>query len=330
MTDLSSPRFLKIDILRYLGLDAPPRHLLDPLTIGVVPRAFLPQVEDLSRDWVASVGVPALRLLARRRGAAGCRAFCAVGTGTGLDALAAAEILGATTIGLTDLFPEVVATAAANLRDNLRPGHAIEILGGAGDLLAPLRDQGVRFDLIYENLPNLPLADDRQLERDRTSGSFVAARAEAVPAVAKDWLLTLHYLLLEQARDLLAPGGAVVATLGARVPLRVLEEMVRAAGFRPELLTFGWKTQSEAEAVIGAYAGWEARGRGPFVFYPAQRLEAVFAGRDPAAAAGAAATIEAELAPWRLDAQAALAALGRGETIGHAVAVVQASPERAA
>lgn len=328
MTDSPSPRRLQIDTRHYLGIETA-HHLRDPLEILVAERAFLPQVEDLSRDWVASVGAPALKLLRERRGSAACRSFCAVGTGTGLDALAAIELLGAEEIGLTDLFEDVVAAAAANVESNLRPGRTVRLQAGAGDLLAPLRESGRRFDLIYENLPNLPLSDDRQVELARTSGSFVTKRTEKVPTPVNDWLLVLHYLLLEQARSLLAPGGAVVATLGARVPLRVLEETVHAAGFRPDLLTFGWKTQSEADAVIGAYAAWEDQGRGPFVFYPIAPLAAIFTGRDPAEAATAATEIEAELAPWRLDARAALAALARGETIGHTVAVLYATPEAA-
>ena len=323
MTAAPVATHLAVDTARYLGGTAP-RRLRDRLDIAVAPRAYEPQPDDPQRDWVASIGVPALRVLLARRGEAACRRFCAVGTGAGLDALAAVEILGATTIGLTDLFEEVVATAAANVRGNLRPGVEVAVLAGAGDLLQPLRGQGVRFDVIYENLPNLPLAEGRRLEESRTSAAFVPPRAEPVPAPVATWLLVLHHLLLEQAREALAPGGTVIATLGARVPLPVIAEMAEGAGYAASFLTYGWKVQGDPEDVIGTYAAWERRGLGPFGFYPASLLEATFAGLDPAQAGQDALAIEHDLAPRRLDARAAWDAHGRGERIGHTVAVLRA------
>ena len=73
---------------------------------------------------MASVAAPAFKLLRARRGQQACRAFASIGTGSGVDALCAIELFGADVIGVTDVFEEVVAVAASNIRNNIRPEHA--------------------------------------------------------------------------------------------------------------------------------------------------------------------------------------------------------------
>lgn len=321
MTVIASPLNLSVDMAPYLDVPATER-IAARAELAITDRAWIPQVEDRQRDWIVSVAAPAFKILRARRGAEACKAFCALGTGSGVDALAGIELLGADVVGLTDLFDEVVATAAANVRRNLRPEHPVALYPGAGDLLQPLAGQGVRFDLIYENLPNLPLADAAQVEVERTSAAFLAPRAEPVPDAVKDWLLVLHYLALVQAKDFLKPGGAVISTIGARLPLSVVADMAKAAGFSASFLTYWWKVQADADDVIGSYAQWQRQGLGPFHFYPAPVLEAAFAGLDLEAAGRDAYAIERDLRGKRLDAVAAWDAHRRGERIGHTVAAL--------
>jgi len=325
MTAVNSPTALAVDSRTFFTIPQPTR-IKDRLEIAITDRAYLPQVDDLQRDWVASVAAPAFKILRAQRGDAACRSFCAIGTGSGVDALAAIELLGADRIGITDLFEEVVNTAAGNVRRNLRPGLAIALHAGAGDLLAPLGGDNIRFDIIYENLPNLPLADAAQLEIERTSAAFVPPRTEDVPDFVKDWLLVLHYLALVQARDFLNPGGTVISTLGARLPLSIIADMAEAAGHKASFLTYSWKVQADAADVIGSYAQWQRQGLGPFHFYPAEVLEAVFAGLDPVEAGRDAFAIERDLAPKRMDAGTAWDAFRQGRRIGHAVAVLKSDP----
>lgn len=326
MTATASPLTLSVDMGPYLDIPWPER-IAPRAELSITDRAWIPQLEDRQRDWIVSVAAPAFKILRARRGAEACKAFCALGTGSGVDALAGIELLGADVVGLTDLFDEVVATATANVRRNLRPEYPVTLHSGAGDLLTPLAGQGVTFDLIYENLPNLPLADAAQVEVERTSAAFLAPRAEPVPQAVKDWLLVLHYLALVQARDFLKPGGAVLSTIGGRLPLRVVTEMADAAGYRPSFLTYWWKVQADADDVIGSYAQWHRQGLGPFHFYPADVLEATFAGLDLEQAGRDAYAIERELAPRRLDAVSAWDAHRRGERIGHTVAVLLSEPK---
>jgi SAM-dependent methyltransferase len=327
MTVLETSASLSLDIAAYLDIDQP-RHVRPRVDITVADRAWRPQVEDRQRDWVASVAAPALKILRAQRGDAACKAFCALGTGAGLDALAGIELLGADVVGLSDLFPDVVEAAADNVLRNLAPNHSVALHAGAGDLLQPFRASGVRFDLIYENLPNLPLAHVAKVELDKTSAAFLAPRSEPMPQAVRDSLLALHYLALVQAHEFLKPGGAVLSTIGARVPLAVLAEMAEAAGCTPRFLGYWWKAQADAEDVIGSYAQWQRQGLGPFHFYPIEILEAAFARLDLEQAGHKALSIEESLRSHQLDAVAAWRLHRQGRRIGHTVAALLSEPKR--
>jgi len=137
----------------------------------------------------------------------------------------------------------------------------------------------------------------------------------------------LHYVALRQARDFLAPGGAVLSMLGARVPLEVLLRMGEAAGLAPSILTYTWKVQAEGESVIRDHAAWQRRGSGPFHFYRADVLRRRFEDVDLATSGPDALEIERSLAPHRLDADRAWEAFQTGDVIGHtAVALRSESP----
>ncbi|MFT3828128.1 MAG: hypothetical protein QM691_00325 [Opitutaceae bacterium] len=308
----------------YLGLATAPQHLRDTLAIEVSPRAFLPRFDDLQADWVASVAVPAFKLLRQRQGA--LPAFASIGTGTGLDALAAIEMLGSTHVGITDVHEDVVRIASANIAQNLRQPAAFTLEAGFGDLLAPLAHGQRRYDLIYENLPNVPINDAAEIARERTSSGHVPPRPESVPQSIQRQLLTLHYLALKQASAYLAPGGSVLSMLGGRVPLAAFFEFARLAGFRAEVFTYSWKVQADAEAMTRGYVEQQKAGFGPFHFYPIARLTEVFAGLDLASSGQRAQELEAKLAPSRLDAVAAHAAVLRGEKIGHTAVALRSFP----
>jgi len=95
-------------------------------------------------------------------------------------------------------------------------------------------------------------------------------------------MLDLHYLALVQAKSFLLPGGAVLSTLGARVPLEVLLSLAKLAGYSPSLLTYTWKVQAVPDEVIPDHAQKQKEGFGPFHFYLAETLEKAFASVDPA------------------------------------------------
>jgi hypothetical protein len=235
-----------VDTARYLALDALPVRLHERLEIAVTEHSFLPCADDLPSDWVATIATPAFKLIRRNEGPKA--AFCSIGTGTGLDALAAIETLEAVRVGITDVHEVVVRTATENIRRNLRDPHSVRLDAGHGDLLAPIAAGHPRYDLIYENLPNVPVADAGALANERTSSGHVPPRVEPVPELFKRNLLALHYVALLQAKDFLSPGGSVLSMLGARIPLGVYYEMALQAGYRPQIYTYGWKVQVEPES----------------------------------------------------------------------------------
>jgi SAM-dependent methyltransferase len=312
---------MDISASQYLQLPAAPGHLNATLAIEVTEHSFLPSVDEMLSDWVATIATPAFKLIRQREGAKS--AFCSIGTGVGLDALAAIEILDATNIGITDVHADVVAAAAANIRANLRDPARIALNAGFGDLLQPLAVFLPRYDLIYENLPNVPIDAAADLATARLSSGHMPPRAENIPELLRKNLLALHYVALLQAKDFLRPGGSVLSLIGGRIPLTVFQRMGELAGYRAEIFTYGWKIQTDPGEMISGHLAQQRNGLGPYHFYRANRLAEVFAQVAPADSGKRALEIEQRLAPDQLDPQQALAAHQRGETIGHTVVALR-------
>jgi hypothetical protein len=322
MTTALRDRLIEVRTGSYLSVNKPER-IPERLSIELSSHVYLPRVDDPESDWVARVAAPAFKQFRRQRGDLPIGSFCSIGTGSGLDVLAAVEILGATRVGLTDVHEDVVAAAAANVLRNHLPSHPLTIEAGHGDLLAPLRPFNARYDLIYENLPNVPLTGDGDIHAGRRSSTHLATRTEVLPELIRNQMVDLHYLALVQAKDFLLPGGAVLSTLGGRVPLDVLLALGRLAGFNSSFLIYTWKVQADPEEVIRDHARKQKEGFGPFYFYRAATLQRVFASVDEATSGTNAIEIERSLLPERLDAAGAFEILQRGERIGHTVAVLR-------
>ncbi|KAJ7197816.1 hypothetical protein GGX14DRAFT_402436 [Mycena pura] len=284
---------------------------------------YLPKVENPRSDWVASVAVPAfLAHKAENR----VKSFVTIGTGAGLDAVAAVEIFELERLAITDLHQPVVDAAAANIRAAMGGHGGIRFTAAAGDILAPLANQGGGYDLIYENLPNIPLSPGYAIDAGQTSSTYVPGRVEDIPPIATENLLALHFLALRQAKPLLSATGAIISSIGGRVPLAVLPKMASEAGCNAQILTYTWKIQSEPEEVIGGYKKNQQDGHGPFYFYPADVLEKVFRTLDPAAAGKKAEEIEKSLLSHRVDASVAYDLYKSGTVMGHTVAIVRSRP----
>ena len=268
-------------------------------------------------DWVHRVALPGFQSLNRRLPV---RDFCTVGTGTGTDALAAIEVFDPRLVALTDVEAATVDLAARNVARNLRPGQAVEIRCGVGDLLAPFSDAAGRFDLIYENLPNIPLTpiEQRRLLKGRNRATYHSQREEVVPTAVRENLLELHWLCLHQARPLLNAGGTVLSSIGARRPIAEILGAMASEGFEQRLEIFTWKIQSEPEEVIGGFAAHEQLHRG-FHFYPVEAVEKAFEGLTSWSAATYAFELEAALEAEKLSAFEALERSRAGEAIAHTV-----------
>ena len=314
-----------VDVNKYLALNGATKRIKDYLSIEVADHAYLPKTEDIKSDWVAYIAAPAFKLIREKLGH-DIDSFVSIGTGSGIDVLAGIELLGAKRVGFTDLQRSVVAAAAQNVRNNLK-SNDIEFEFGDGDLLQPLKNGKRNYDVIYENLPNVPLANNTKIEDKRNSGHYLEKREEAIPEFVHEQMLDLHYLALKQARDYLAENGAVYSTLGGRVPLSAFIKLGELAGLHSEIFTYSWKVQAEPEDVISGYAAQEKAGLGPFRFYSADNLQKAFASVSVKDSGNRAFEIEKALESARLSATAAYEAFKKGEVIGHTVAVLKSSVE---
>ena len=315
-----------VDVNKYLALNGATKRIKDYLSIEVADHAYLPKTEDIKSDWVAYIAAPAFKLIREKLGH-DIDSFVSIGTGSGIDVLAGIELLGAKRVGFTDLQRSVVAAAAQNVRSNIKETSKIEFEFGNGDLLQPLQNGKRNYDVIYENLPNVPLASNTKIEDKRNSGHYLEKREEAIPEFVHEQMLDLHYLALKQARDYLAENGAVYSTLGGRVPLNAFIKLGELAGLRSEIFTYSWKVQAEPEDVISGYAAQEKAGLGPFRFYRAEDLQKAFANISVKDSGKRAFEIEKALDSVKLTATAAYEAFKKGEVIGHTVAVLKSSVE---
>ena len=315
-----------VDVNKYLALNGATKRIKDYLSIEVADHAYLPKTEDIKSDWVAYIAAPAFKLIREKLGH-DIDSFVSIGTGSGIDVLTAIELLGAKRVGFTDLQRSVVAAAAQNVRSNIKETSKIEFEFGNGDLLQPLQNGKRNYDVIYENLPNVPLASNTKIEDKRNSGHYLEKREEAIPEFVHEQMLDLHYLALKQARDYLAENGAVYSTLGGRVPLSAFIKLGELAGFHSEIFTYSWKVQAEPEDVISGYAAQEKAGLGPFRFYRAEDLQKAFANISVKDSGKRAFEIEKTLDSVKLTATAAYEAFKKGEVIGHTVAVLKSSVE---
>jgi methylase of polypeptide subunit release factors len=312
----------------------PVTRVRDPMIVGLTPQTYLPKTLSPRLDWVSSVAVPSFTRYREEfvDSGAGQRvnSFCTVGTGAGLDALGAIEVLSPCVVTVTDIHRDVVTQAVRNIVENLVNPAAVTVRGVDGDLAIPLLREPARFDLVYENLPNLPLSSGVHLLQGQNSASFFQwPRAlEGPPPSVHSNLLDLHFALLCQARELLCEEGRILCSIGARRPLAAILDMPRHAGCAGSILTYTWKIQSEATAVLSGFAEFQRKGFGPFHFYPVEVLEAVFTPLSPREAAARAFELENTLAQFAIDAERALEVIQDGGVIGHTVAVIAAKPVR--
>ncbi|KAF8915403.1 hypothetical protein CPB85DRAFT_1294289 [Mucidula mucida] len=269
------------------------KKVKEDFTVKLTKLTYLPKVAEPRRDWVASVAVPSF--IAHRDSGNKVTKFATIGTGSGLDAVGALEVFPLEQLAMTDLHPAVVQAAAGNVRAATEGIHALSkvvnsMIALPGDLCSPLQVKPISFDLIYE-------------------------RHEKIVNIANDSLLALHWLCMVQARELLAPQGAIISSMGGRVPISNMITMSESAGYNPDVLTYTWKIQSEPEEVMGL---------GPFYFYPADVLEETFKDRSPAMSTKEALQLEDVLCPHRLDAVEAYEKHKAGElVVAHTVVCIR-------
>jgi methylase of polypeptide subunit release factors len=307
----------------------PLQRLSPTLRLRLTEHTYVPKVAVPRSDWVATVALPALLTYrARYPDTVGGGTVGMVGTGAGLDALAAIEVLAPARVVVTDVHQAVVTQAVQNIQANLRAPQAVQVDGLVGNLGEPFFARHVRCDLLYENLPNIPLPAGLDLLRGHHSAHFVRDTGQEVPASVAQDLLALHWCILRQASQLLTADGRLLCAIGCRRPLASLLALPHAAGCDSQLLLYTWKLQAEVLEVVQGYAAHQRRGGGPFHWYRVAALERAFGPQPLVTSPTAAIALEQALLPEAVDAEAALPLVEAGVPLGHTVAVLEATPHR--
>lgn len=176
--------------------------------------------------------------------------FVTIGTGSGIDSIGAYEIFRPKEIYQADVHPNVPDVADANTKKLI--GRQVNIQTFLGDLCEPLISRGIKADFVYGNLPNVP-SEELVWGGKVSASKFMARDVENCPEIFQKWLLTLQYLFLKQAKQVVKPGGVVVDALGARVPDGILQKLFTENGYQVTELAGVYKAQSEPEDVLEGY-----------------------------------------------------------------------------
>jgi hypothetical protein len=301
-------------------------HGLLPLVVKTNQYAYLSTsdpADPLGVTWLelALTGMETLRELKLPR----VRNAAIVGTGAGLDAVGISHLFVPEQITASDIHPGALHAARWNCAKHARQATRCDVL--QSDLFRQYPRES-RYDLIFENLPNIPDGTDL-LDGIRTASCYGPDSYAADPVSDRN-LLTLHYNCLLGARARLRPGGWIVATIGGRVPWEVIREVFARAGFATELLHFGLKTQTEPEVVLPGYARAERNGSPRFLYYyPAEACASILprqTGNMSIVDTPQAEALNARLQRYGVSAVEALRLHREGKQVCHSVYVVGGTP----
>lgn len=296
------------------------QKLKHTIEITLSGKSYLPKFNTPESDWISRVAVPAFKIISGTN----YSKFCSIGTGSGIDALAAIEILGSDDITLTDIHQEVIDRAIYNVKNNIICD--VDINGFVGDILCPLvTNKKKYYDIIYENLPNIPLFDQIDLYDGQNSSTYIKKRNEILPQRIDRNLISLHSIALHQAKSILSKNGKILSSIGGRIPIKDILYLAEEAGYEGSVILYSWKIQSEPEDVVKGYYHYEQQGYGPFHFYPINALIEAFKGVTPAGSGELALEIEQKLIPHRMSVEEALKKTAQRLPVGHTVVVLQST-----
>jgi len=295
------------------------------VTVRLNEHTYRPQY-DLSNDWLSFAyrAFRSLRYLLEKEDME-VKKFVSVGSGCGIDVLGAINILGVQKIIALDIHPRVLPLIQANVVANLDKKVSLELEVRESDVLSGLATRDGKVDLIYENLPNLPLPENDGLLDGIKTSSFVDTSLYSCPPIIQKHLLTLHFQCLIQARHYLAINGSVINSIGGRIPRYVLDETFHQAGYHAKVLVLGLKPQTEIEEVLPGYVLAENSSEVKFSFY---RLDN-FTSELPCIIYGYSQNFDeqaflASIEAYKVNATEALALYRKGIPIGHTVYMFRA------
>ncbi len=118
----------------------------------------------------------------------------------------------------------------------------------------PLHDLGQRFDLIYSNLPNLPVA---KLSGAIDHNTCYTDHGEALDPKLDAYLLGFQHLFLGSAAPALSDGGSALLMIGGRFPYDMFRRLAELSGYAYEELLCCLRLETDLSTTIDAYAAHE-------------------------------------------------------------------------
>ncbi len=281
-------------------------------------RKMYPIERDVEANWVwhAFRGMSRLEKALQAEGRPP-QSFAAIGTGTGVDAIGAAAIFPTLkTIAVTDIEPDVLAQGLENVQTNV--AAEISVKGFAGDLCCPLYPLNRRFDLIYANLPNLPVAAKKAGVIDHNT--CYDERNETPDPQLGAYLLGFQHMFLRSAIPVLAPKGSALLMIGGRFPYDMFGRLADLSGYDFEELLCCLRLETDLATTIDHYASYE--GEIEFDYYLYDEATSALDGKGELHGEA----LKAALAPYRLSARDASRAGAKGKRIGHTLHMIRATP----
>jgi len=247
--------------------------------------------------------------------------FAAVGTGTGLDAIGATlKFRSLKHVVVSDVHAGVVETAIQNVERNIAKG--ITVQGFMGDVCVPLAQAQVLCDVIYSNLPNLPIYGGIDATQ---AWSFYNPPEDPTyhPLLCK-YLLGLQLLFLQSSKDALQPGGFTLSMIGGRFPYFVFDLMAEHANCELTEVLCDLKRQSEALDTCQGYASRETD-EIKFDYYKTEEAEAAVSILDMRTMKGR--DLKFLLEPFKITATEAVKVVSQGGNVSHTVHMLKGCPK---
>lgn len=246
------------------------------------------------------------------------KSYASIGAGSAIDAIGAHRIFKSNEIALVDIHPQITPIAKMNVENNV--DKQTTVVAYTGDLCQPLNAQQSKFDLVYANIPNIPSDQPRFAARD--SASYYTKRdPKGCPKLFDDYLLTLQYLFLKEAKQVIKSGGAVVDAIGGRLPYEILEKLFIVNGYKFEELASVFKIQTEPGYILKGYAEAEERGSVEFDFYYYEEAQARWLELEDLDLSGP--ELKKQLAPYKVNARTAYGGYLNGKrNFGHVVHIL--------
>ena len=204
---------------------------------------------DYKNDWLYFMLLGAKAIRGKKK--VKINKLLSIGSGNGIDLIGLNKVFGTTNIWGTDINEEVLDVIKENVLKYITPETNVNIV--KSDIFDNPVFDGEKFDLIYENLPNIPVnLIGKELTNGINSSSYISIDS-VNNNYFSNYLLDLHYRFLEQCEYYMSRDSAAICNIGIRFPLSVYQKLFDQFSYRHEILVAGLKIQTEAMDVIKGY-----------------------------------------------------------------------------